>query len=85
MKIKYKKSWEIKFSTHTLSEMVDAKAYSDSDGAVESANSRARVAIEFTEKTIEMLYKKGLLNDEDIATLVSELCSCDADDVKIIP
>lgn len=83
MKIKYKQSWETKYNTHTLSQIVEAKAYDDG-GAVERAISRATIAIEFAEKTIEMLYKKGLIDDVDVGNLVSEFCSCDADDVKVI-
>lgn len=82
MEIEYKEFAEMKAKVNSLSDIVKAKAYDYHSGAVESANETAKVAIEFTEKVVELLYAKGLLNDKDIATLVAGINFCE--DVKVV-
>lgn len=84
MKIEYKEFMGMKTKVNSLSDIVKAKAFDYDSDAVESANARAKVAIEFTEKVVELLYAKGLLNDKDIATLVAGINFCDEDDVKVV-
>lgn len=84
MIIEYKESYSTETKTKSLSDIVEAKAYSHDSGAVEDASARASVAIEFTEKVVELLHSKGLLNDKDIATLVAGICFCDENDVKVM-
>ena len=83
MEIEYKEFAGMKAEVKSLSDIVKSKAY-DCDGVVETANARAEDAIEFTEKVVELLYAKGLLNDKDIATLVAEINTCDEEDVKVV-
>jgi hypothetical protein len=84
MEIEYKEFAGSKAKVNSLSDIVKSKAYDYDSGAVESANARAKVAIEFTEKVVELLYTKGLFNDKDIATLVAGINFCDEDDVKVV-
>lgn len=82
MKIEYKESYSTKTKTHSLSQIVEAEAYRDS-GSVETANSKASLSIKFTEELVEILYNKGILNDEDIGILVSKFCSCEEGEIKV--
>lgn len=82
MKIEYKEFTKTKINS--LSDIVKSKAYDFDSGAIETANARANVAIEFTEKVVQLLYDKGILNDKDIATLVASISFCDEEDVKVL-
>lgn len=84
MEIEYKEFAGMKAKVNSLSDIVKAKAYDYDSGAVESASARANAAIEFTEKVVELLYTKGLLNNKDIATLVAGINFCDEEDVKVV-
>lgn len=84
MEIEYKEFFGGGAKVNFLSDIVKAKAYDYDCGAVEGANARAQIAIEFTERVVELLYAKGLLNDKDIATLVAGIIFCDEEDVKVV-
>lgn len=84
MKVKSKEKFGTKEETYTLKDMVENKAYSYDSGSVEIASSKASESISFTEKLVELLYKKGLLNDKDIASLVASVDYVDEDSVSVV-
>ena len=83
MKIKYK-DYEGKAKTNSLAGIVIERANEISSPFDCSAKSTANTSINFAGKLVELLYKKGLLNDKDIADLVSDVNYCDESSIKII-
>ena len=84
MEIEYKEFSGSKPRIGTLSSLVTSKTYDFDSSELDSINSKAQASIDFTEKVVELLYNKGILNDKDIASLVSKIIICDEDDVKVV-
>lgn len=82
MNIKYHLQYESKQKENSLSDIVKSRAHYDS-GVAEAADSKASAAIEFTEKVVELLYSKGLLDKIDIENLVKHFVYCD-EDIEIV-
>lgn len=84
MNIKYKDFPYDKEKTNSLSGILEEKAFNYASDSTQNAKALAKAAIEFNEKIVDLLYSKGILNDDDISILVSKITLCDEDDVKVI-
>jgi hypothetical protein len=81
-----KDRWTDKTYSTTLSELVESDARDcQLDGVAESALERAKKSIHFTEKLTELLYKKGLLDEKDIESLVSSISPYREEYVSVTP
>lgn len=85
MEIEFREYGSPKVKTRSLSNIVTEEAPYGRDDIIERLNAKAMAAIEFTEKVVDLLHAKGLLNDNDIATLVSRIACCNKDSVKVLP
>ena len=84
MTITIKNKWANTPVARSLTSLIEDTLYCYDNGVTENVSAKATESIKFTEKLIDLLYAKGLLNDSDILSLISNHIDAEQETVTSI-
>ncbi len=80
MKLSYKEKYSNRVHESKLSDIVTEKAEAEDNGMFERTIETAEASILFTEKLIEILYKKGIIDKKELFSLAAYFSTIEMED-----